>query len=59
VSDEFDPTTYRVCYCGCTEEEHWPSGGCRYCIECERFQYDEDSTVCALAEMKEFYKDLP
>lgn len=48
------PENYKLCFCGCTWQEHdETTGKCLYCFEddCGGFEYDEEGTVCALALM--------
>lgn len=51
--NDFDPTDFDLCGCGCTRDQHDAAGKCRYCFECEGWTYDEESTMLSHLE------DLP
>jgi len=38
-----------LCFCGCTRNDHDPSGRCRFCFsdDCGGFEYDHESTCIA------------
>lgn len=50
-ADDFEdaPPEIRICGCGCTAEEHDPSGRCRCCgpDECGGFTLDPEASMMA------------
>src|SRR3990167_401195 len=48
---------FRMCHCGCPEDEHGVSGRCLHCGECESFEFDEEGTLAMLATVRDH--DLP